>query len=81
MLAKGFEPSTVRLQGGCSTIELHQQNKLLFVPEVFFLLKQTYVISNETSAVSESLLEMGATPLLKKSEEILPAPCDPDTAA
>ncbi len=26
MLAKGIEPSTVRLQGGCSTIELHQQN-------------------------------------------------------
>jgi hypothetical protein len=24
MLAKGLEPSTVRLQGGCSTIELHQ---------------------------------------------------------
>ncbi len=26
MLAKGLEPSTVRLQGGCSTIELSQQN-------------------------------------------------------
>ena len=25
MLAKGLEPSTVRLQGGCSTIELHQR--------------------------------------------------------
>jgi hypothetical protein len=24
LLAKGLEPSTVRLQGGCSTIELHQ---------------------------------------------------------
>ena len=28
LLAKGIEPSTVRLQGGCSTIELHQQNKV-----------------------------------------------------
>lgn len=25
LLAKGIEPSTVRLQGGCSTIELRQQ--------------------------------------------------------
>jgi hypothetical protein len=25
LLAKGLEPSTVRLQGGCSAIELHQQ--------------------------------------------------------
>ena len=27
MLAKGIEPSTVRLQVGRSTIELHQQNR------------------------------------------------------
>ena len=27
MLAKGIEPSTVRLQVGCSTIELHQQKE------------------------------------------------------
>ncbi len=27
MLAKGVEPSTVRLQGGCSAIELHQQKR------------------------------------------------------
>ena len=31
MLAKGIEPSTVRLQGGCSTIELHQQNDGNFI--------------------------------------------------
>lgn len=30
MLAKGLEPSTVRLQGGCSTIELHQQMERRF---------------------------------------------------
>jgi hypothetical protein len=29
MLAKGIEPSTIRLQVGRSTIELHQQNRVL----------------------------------------------------
>ncbi len=31
LLAKGLEPSTVRLQGGCSTIELHQHKKLSLI--------------------------------------------------
>lgn len=39
MLAKGLEPSTVRLQGGCSTIELHQQKKVVLITKDFFLLK------------------------------------------
>lgn len=34
MLAKGIEPSTVRLQGGCSTVELHQQLDEDFIAKV-----------------------------------------------
>ncbi len=36
MLAKGLEPSTVRLQGGCSTIELYQQELMSVACPSFF---------------------------------------------
>ncbi len=39
MLAKGLEPSTVRLQGGCSTIELHQQKTCNVITQSLFPLK------------------------------------------
>ena len=39
MLEKGFEPSTVRLQGGCSTIELLQQLDENFIAKSRFTLK------------------------------------------
>ena len=39
MLEKGIEPSTVRLQGGCSTVELLQQLDENFIAKSCFTLK------------------------------------------
>lgn len=43
MLEKGIEPSTVRLQGGCSTVELLQQLDENFIAKSCFTLKNYLV--------------------------------------